>query len=161
MEHFNECMSLSLYRSGNSWENLQPHLSDRPCPDDDLAQPVPWPLWGDPQPCQVCQERHLLLCSIDAFKPDEMMSMVSNIDVFWLCFSMVPSKVLCEGAEVSKFKTKAFIQALLKKSDLAKVCGDLNRLLRASIRLITLLLGSTTVYWGYRQSLNRYILFLS
>uniref|UniRef100_A0A673XFY1 Zinc phosphodiesterase ELAC protein 2 n=1 Tax=Salmo trutta TaxID=8032 RepID=A0A673XFY1_SALTR len=34
--------------------------------------------------------------------------------------NMVPSKVLCEGAEVSKFKTKAFIQALLKKSDLAK-----------------------------------------
>jgi hypothetical protein len=43
---------------------------------------------------------------------------------------------MCEGAEVSKFKTKAFIQALLKKSDLAKVCGDLNRLLRGSIRLI-------------------------
>uniref|UniRef100_A0A673YR29 Zinc phosphodiesterase ELAC protein 2 n=1 Tax=Salmo trutta TaxID=8032 RepID=A0A673YR29_SALTR len=34
--------------------------------------------------------------------------------------NIVPSKVLCEGAEVSKFKTKAFIQALLKKSDLAK-----------------------------------------
>uniref|UniRef100_A0A8C7P5P8 Zinc phosphodiesterase ELAC protein 2 n=1 Tax=Oncorhynchus mykiss TaxID=8022 RepID=A0A8C7P5P8_ONCMY len=34
--------------------------------------------------------------------------------------NIVPSKVMCEGAEVSKFKTKAFIQALLKKSDLAK-----------------------------------------
>uniref|UniRef100_A0A8C7GW68 Zinc phosphodiesterase ELAC protein 2 n=1 Tax=Oncorhynchus kisutch TaxID=8019 RepID=A0A8C7GW68_ONCKI len=34
--------------------------------------------------------------------------------------NIVPSKVMCEGAEVSKFKTKAFIQALLKKSDLVK-----------------------------------------
>ncbi|MCJ8749427.1 hypothetical protein PDJAM_G00176210 [Pangasius djambal] len=34
--------------------------------------------------------------------------------------NFIPAKYLCEGAEVPKFKTKSFIQALLKKNDLAK-----------------------------------------
>ncbi|XP_053087258.1 zinc phosphodiesterase ELAC protein 2 [Pangasianodon hypophthalmus] len=34
--------------------------------------------------------------------------------------NFIPAKYLCEGAEMPKFKTKSFIQALLKKNDLAK-----------------------------------------
>ncbi|XP_071384711.1 zinc phosphodiesterase ELAC protein 2 isoform X4 [Centroberyx affinis] len=34
--------------------------------------------------------------------------------------NIVPNKFLCEGAEVAKYKTKSFIQALLKKNDLEK-----------------------------------------
>ncbi|KAM4597704.1 zinc phosphodiesterase ELAC protein 2 isoform 2-T2 [Polymixia lowei] len=34
--------------------------------------------------------------------------------------NLVPNKFLCEGAELSKYKTKSFIQALLKKNDLDK-----------------------------------------
>uniref|UniRef100_A0A673HV94 Zinc phosphodiesterase ELAC protein 2 n=1 Tax=Sinocyclocheilus rhinocerous TaxID=307959 RepID=A0A673HV94_9TELE len=38
--------------------------------------------------------------------------------------NMIPSKFLCDGAEIPKVKTKSFIQALLKKNDLVKVCMD-------------------------------------
>lgn len=34
--------------------------------------------------------------------------------------NMVPNRALCEGAEVAKYKTKSFIQAMLKKTDLEK-----------------------------------------
>lgn len=38
-----------------------------------------------------------------------------------LCFSLIPNKALCDGAEVPKQRTKSFIQALLKKNELEKV----------------------------------------
>ncbi|KAL7826657.1 hypothetical protein AOLI_G00318660 [Acnodon oligacanthus] len=34
--------------------------------------------------------------------------------------NFIPAKCLCEGAEVPKFKTKSFIQAVLKRNDLTK-----------------------------------------
>ncbi|KAG7325994.1 hypothetical protein KOW79_010919 [Hemibagrus wyckioides] len=34
--------------------------------------------------------------------------------------NFIPAKCLCEGAEVPKFKTKSFIQSLLKRNDLTK-----------------------------------------
>uniref|UniRef100_A0A673HV89 Zinc phosphodiesterase ELAC protein 2 n=1 Tax=Sinocyclocheilus rhinocerous TaxID=307959 RepID=A0A673HV89_9TELE len=37
--------------------------------------------------------------------------------------NMIPSKFLCDGAEIPKVKTKSFIQALLKKNDLHVSCN--------------------------------------
>ncbi|XP_062388020.1 zinc phosphodiesterase ELAC protein 2 [Sardina pilchardus] len=34
--------------------------------------------------------------------------------------NIIPSKVLCEGAEMPKYKTKSFLQAMLKKNDLTR-----------------------------------------
>jgi len=38
------------------------------------------------------------------------------------CFSLIPNTYLCAGAEIPKQRVKLFIQALLRKNDLDKVC---------------------------------------
>ena len=43
---------------------------------------------------------------------------------FSFLLSFIPNNDLCEGAEVKNHKNKSFIEALLKKNNLEKVCGS-------------------------------------
>ena len=60
-------------------------------------------------------------------------------------FSIIPNKFLCDGTEVPKYKTKSFIQAVLKKNDLDRVSGCLFHLYLQNVQYGVGMLGAWIV----------------